>query len=97
MIDEAIDTAPSGTSGLAGTPWAADEVYAVAADWGQASAPVWSHNGDDWAQTMFQVADYSHSPRAALIAELREAVRAAGDDPDEAFDFDAAVDAATEF
>ena len=96
-LDEVIDTAPAGTSGLAGTPWAPDEIFAVAADWGQASAPVWAHNGDEWAQTMLQVADHRHSPRAALIAELRESVRASGDDPDESFDFDAAVDAATEF
>ena len=96
-LDDVIDTAPSGTSGLAGTPWAADEIFAVAADWGQASAPVWAHNGDEWSQTGRQVADHRHSPRAALIAELREAVRASGDDPDESFDLEQAADAATAF
>jgi hypothetical protein len=75
---------PAGTYGLAVAPWSADEIYAVAADWRQAAAPVMAYGPDGWYYTGRQVADYRHSPRAALAAELAEAISASNgdDDPD---------------
>lgn len=73
---------PAGTAGLAVAPWSADEVYAVAANWGQASAPVLTWAEDRWIDSGRQVADFRHEPESALAAELREAcdsdVEAAG-------------------
>ena len=62
MTTTTIETirTPPGTYGLAVAPWSADEVYAVAADWAQASSPVLAWLGHDWGQTTFQVADFRH-------------------------------------
>lgn len=65
---------PVGTYGLVVVaPWSDDEVFAVAADWRQASSPVQTWNGERWTDSGRQVADYRHDPAAALVAELREA------------------------
>ena len=77
-------TTPDGTTALAVAPWSPDELYAVAADWAQASSPVYSYGAQGWDQTGRQVADYRHSAQRALAAILREAVEAGGDDSDEA-------------
>lgn len=39
---------PAGMSGLAVEPWSAGEIYAVAADWAQASSPVLVYGQDGW-------------------------------------------------
>jgi hypothetical protein len=64
---------PAGTCGLAVAPWSPDEVYAVAANWAEASSPVLTWGEDRWIESGRQVADYRHEPAAALAAELREA------------------------
>lgn len=76
--------APAGTSGLAIEPWAKGEIYAVAANWAQASAPVWHYGPEGWEHSGRQVADYRHDPRPALVRELAEALEASDDDPDDA-------------
>ena len=48
-MQDAIEVAPEGTSGLVIEPWCPGEVYGVAADWSQASAPVYflgAHPGE---------------------------------------------------
>lgn len=74
---------PPGTYGLAVAPWSADEVYAVAADWAQASSPVLAWLGHDWDQTAYQVADYRHSDRAALEQIIQDAIEASGSSDDD--------------
>ncbi len=59
--------------------------YQIAADFSQASCPV---HGDGHGR---QVADFRHSPRAAMESLLRETVEMSGDDPD---DFDDEIDEA---
>jgi len=93
---QAIDTAPQGTWGLVVTPWAAPRVCGVAADWGQASRYVWHYTAGGWRLTDKQVADFRHSKRAALAAEVREAIRRAGGDQ-QAESIDEIVDRAWEF
>ncbi|NBR63121.1 MAG: hypothetical protein EBT77_02215 [Verrucomicrobia bacterium] len=56
----------------------------VAADWPQASAPVYAYGDDGWTQTGRQVADYGHDPAAALAGWLVDALLASGDQPQEA-------------
>jgi hypothetical protein len=63
---------PAGTCGLAVAPWSPDEVYAVAADWGDASSPVRTWAEDRWIESGRQVADFRHEPEAALAAMIRE-------------------------
>lgn len=77
---------PAGTSGLAVAPWAADEIYAVAANWAQAGAPVWTYGATGWDLECHgrQVADFRHEPRAALASELYESLIASGESEDEA-------------
>jgi len=78
-------TTPAGTSGLACEPWTPGEIYAVAANWSEASAPVYSYTSCGWHSTAYQVADYSHDPQAALEDEIRLALRAStAEDPDPA-------------
>lgn len=67
-------TTPAGTSGLAVEPWSEGEIYAVAANWAQASAPVYAYGQDGWHQTGRQVADYQHRANAALRAVIIEAI-----------------------
>lgn len=75
-------TAPEGMSGLAVEPWAKGEIYAVAADWAQASCPVRVYGRGGWKYDGRQVADFRHRPLAALESVLIEAVSDSGDDPD---------------
>ncbi len=93
-ISQAIESAPEGTSGLVVEPWSKGEIYAVAANWGNASSPVWNYGEDGWQQSGRQVADFRHEPRAALIAELEETLVASGDDPADTEDI---IGDATEF
>lgn len=73
-------TTPAGTYGLACEPWSKGEIYAVAADWAQASSPVRTYGEDGWTVTQYQVADFRHEPRAALETILQEAIDASGGD-----------------
>jgi len=77
---QAIETAPVGTHGLAIAPWSPDDVYGVASNWGQDSAAVYTYSQAGWVRSGRQVADYRHRPSLALLAELREAMLASGDD-----------------
>jgi hypothetical protein len=78
-------TAPTGKSGLAVEPWSKGEVYAVAANWAQASDPVLSYGQRGWdiEECGRQVADFRHSARAALESVIRRAIEAGGDTPDD--------------
>ena len=63
---------PAGTTGLAVEPWR-DELFAVAANWQEASAPVYELIGDDeWRESRWQVADSAHCEIAALARHLEE-------------------------
>ncbi|MDE2010226.1 MAG: hypothetical protein KGJ09_09155 [Candidatus Omnitrophica bacterium] len=90
-------TTPEGRTGLACEPWTRGEIYAVAADWADASSPVIVLGEDGWThdEQGRQVADFRHSPRAALEAIIREALEMSSDDPDET-DVDAILDKAIE-
>lgn len=74
-------TCPEGMTGLSVEPWAKGEIYAVAADWAQASAPVLTYGEDEWVLDSRgrQVADFRHNSQAALEAIIREAAIASGD------------------
>ena len=64
------------------TKWGSD-IIAVSADWAQASCPV---EGDEHGR---QVADFSHSPEAALRAALEDCAsheRMSDDEAEEAID-----------
>lgn len=78
-------TAPTGMYGLAVEPWTKGEIYAVAADWAQASAPVVVYGEDGWTHDEHgrQVADFRHNARAALESVIREAIEMGGDEPDD--------------
>lgn len=82
----AIETAPAGTGGLLIEPWSAGEVYGVAANWAEPSAPVFFYGDSGWQSRQYQVADFRHSDTAALRLDLADAIQAGGDDPDEADD-----------
>jgi hypothetical protein len=82
-IREAIDARPPGTSGYVIAPWAPDEVYGVAANWAESSAPVYTHGPDGWEPTQYQVADFRHWPEDALRRELAEVIgHCDGEEPD---------------
>ena len=72
-------TTPTGTTGLAVEPWARGEIYAVAADWRQASAPVLRLTDAGWLPTGRQACQLGGDPRAHLAAELEAAMRASGE------------------
>lgn len=76
-------SAPAGKSGLAVEPWAPGEIYAVAANWSQASDPVMVYGSSGWTSDEHgrQVADFRHSDRAALESVIREAIETGGDEP----------------
>lgn len=78
---------PAGMSGLAVEPWSKGEIYAVAADWAQASSPVmvYGNKQDGWGYDSHgrQVADFRHNDRAALESVIREAIEMGGDQPDD--------------
>jgi len=73
-------TAPEGMSGLAAAPWSPEEIYAVAADWSQASCSVYYWGDDEWVESGRQVADYRHEPAAALRDHLADSARTGGGD-----------------
>ena len=76
-MSKAIEvTCPAGTSGLAVEPWSKGEVYAVAANWAQASAPVYTYGMNGWGLDRCgrQVADFRHSAKAALRDEITYAI-----------------------
>lgn len=77
--------APSGMSGLYVEPWSKGEIYAVAADWAQASSPVLVYGKDGWTSDECgrQVADFRHNDRAALEAVIRSAIEMGGEEPDD--------------
>ena len=83
-------SAPAGMYGLAVEPWSKGEIYAVAADWAQASSPVYVYGEDGWVLQChgMQVADIRHSPRAALKLEIREAIEQSGEEPDDSDDIE---------
>lgn len=83
MASIKIET-PIGTTGLAVEPWSRGEIYAVAANWAQATYPVYTYSESGWEQIGRQVADYRHRPRAALEAILRDAmIESGGGEPDD--------------
>lgn len=79
-----IASLPEGTYGLAVAPWTPGEVYAVAARWGEASAPVYTYGLRGWVASGRQVADYRHRPEAALAGVLSLALQASGEPEDRA-------------
>jgi hypothetical protein len=82
-------TCPDGKSGLAVEPWSRGEIYAVSANWAQASDPVRVYGPDGWTYDEHgrQVADFRHAPADALRAQIEDAIVASGgydsDDPEE--------------
>lgn len=83
-------TCPAGTYGLAVEPWAKGEIYAVAANWAQASDPVLTYGGREWSQMWSgqQVATYRHRAEDALRAEIRNAIAASEGIPSDEVDDD---------
>ena len=59
------------------------DLYTIRADWTQASSQIERDTGDGWEPTGRQVADFAHDSAEAMRQELRDAVRAGGDDPDD--------------
>lgn len=76
---------PVGMSGLAVEPWSKGEVYAVAANWAEASSPVMVYGEDGWTNDECgrQVADFRHNDRAALKDIIERAIVASGDEVDD--------------
>ena len=81
-------TCPAGKSGLAVEPWSKGEIYAVAANWAQASDPILVYGPDGWNGNGRQVADYRHSALAALRAEIVAAIAASEGIPSDDVDDD---------
>jgi hypothetical protein len=83
-------TCPAGTYGLAVEPWAEGEIYAVAADWAEASDPVMAYGPGGWNQQCSgpQVATYRHRPEDALRAEIRHAIATSEGIPSDEVDDD---------
>ena len=76
------------------------EIHHIRADFGQASCPIErgtvegsivGYDVEDWESTGLQVADFRHSPKEAMRAELEQAITASGDD---AADFLAEIESA---
>ena len=61
-------------SGLAVEPWTKGEIYAVAADWAQASSPILTSIEGGWSGNGRQVADYRHRVKDALRAIVIDAI-----------------------
>jgi hypothetical protein len=61
---------PSGLTGLAVEPWSPGEIYAVAADWRRADAPILIYE-DGWHSLGIQVGDMGHSAHRALEHVMR--------------------------
>lgn len=85
MAKKITIAAPAGMRGIAVTPWSKNEVYAVAADWSQAGSPVLVYGDNGWTHEWHgrQVADFRHSPQAALESVIREVIEMNGDEPDD--------------
>jgi hypothetical protein len=83
-------TCPTGMSGLAVEPWSKGEIYAVAANWAQASAPVYVYGERGWDidHCGRQVADFRHSARAALEAQVEYAIATSEGIPSDEVDAD---------
>ena len=75
--------APAGMTGIGVDPWG--EVFAVAANWAEASSPVMVYGKKGWDLDGHgrQVADFRHSDQAALESVLREVILDGGDEPDD--------------
>lgn len=59
--------------------------FCVNANWAEASSPIYTLDSEgNWVSSGEQVADYRHSARAAMRAQLLAELRASGDsdDPD---------------
>jgi hypothetical protein len=68
---EIIKRAPPGTWGRIARY--GNELYGVAADWGDASSHVYILAGDgEWIETHYQVAYFRHNPEDALRRIMRE-------------------------
>jgi hypothetical protein len=80
-------TSPAGKYGLAVK--FAGEIYAVAADWHQASDGVLQYSEEGWISTGRQVADFRHSARAALAQSIKECIET--DNCDDDIDLDSIV------
>lgn len=85
MTRTRIAQPPVGTYGLTVEPWSRGEVYGVAANWSQASAPVYTYDEDGgWTPSGRQVADYRHEAREALAEVIRRTLVESGEtDPDD--------------
>ncbi len=67
------------------------EKYSLRANWADAASPIEQRayecrcdvecDHECWVPTMYQVADFDHSPRRAMRETLRVAVQMGGDDP----------------
>jgi hypothetical protein len=92
-------TCPAGKSGLAVEPWSKGEIYAVCANWAQASDPILVYGPDGWSGNGRQVADYRHRTKDALRAIIIEAIAVSEGIPSDDVDddeVDGIVDDATE-
>lgn len=92
-------TCPAGKSGLAVEPWSKGEIYAVCANWAQASDPILVYGPDGWSGNGRQVADYRHRTKDALRAIIIEAIAMSEGIPSDDVDddeVDGIVDDATE-
>ncbi len=70
------------------------DTYSLRANWAEASSQIERDTEDGWMDTGTQVADYRHSPEAAMRAELQQSAVAGGDDilnPNVAAEIDAAL------
>ena len=78
-------TAPAGMYGLACEPWTPGEIYAVAANWVEASCPIRVYGEDGWTHDEHgrQVADFHHCPADALVTIIAEAITMGCDTPDD--------------
>jgi len=56
----------------------------VAANWTEASAPIYALGEDGWYAALGQVADCHHSARIALERGLAKSLQVCGGDPSEA-------------
>lgn len=76
--------APAGMSGVYVEPWSKGEIYAVAANWAQASSPVMVYGDRGWTldECGRQVADFRHKSHEALRDQIVRAIEASGDEAD---------------
>lgn len=77
--------APAGMSGVYVEPWSKGEIYAVAANWAQASSPVMVYGDRGWTYDDCgrQVADFRHRRKDALRCQIVQAIEAGGDEVDD--------------